>query len=172
MRFAIPVLALLTLALGAAEAQAQASKSCSSFVVIEKYDADGSRVKVKHANGSLSKFFPKPEGTPANTDKTPGKCKKSITKNTTFNVTATGGRLSVTQLRTNFEGKMLNDTSDEVWLSTQLEKLIADKTEVVAVIKPGKKRDDPNEITTIYMPANEADLAEIKRLEDQAEDVE
>lgn len=170
MRFAISVLAALALLLGAV--QAQAAQSCSSFVVFEKYDSEGSRVRVKHEKGNIKRFFPKPEGTPSDTSKVPGKCKKKVTKGTDFNVKATGGRLSMTQVRANYLPKMLNDPDDKEWLGEHIKKLIADETEVVAVIRPGTGKDKDMNITTIYMPANEEDLAEIKRLEDQAEEVE
>ena len=40
------------------------------------------------------------------------------------------------------------------------------------VVRPGLGKDAPLGITTIYMPITEPELAEIKRLEDSAEDVE
>jgi hypothetical protein len=170
MRFAIPILAVLVLALGAA--QAQAAGSCSSFAVFEKYDSEGSRVKIKHGRGSMKKYFPLPEGAPSDTQKVPGTCKKKVTKETTFDVKATGGRLSVTQIRTNFEGKMLNDPDDPEWLGEFIKKLIADETEVVVVIRPGMGKGAPLGINTVYMPITDEELAEIKRLEDQAEEIE
>ncbi|MGH0030842.1 MAG: hypothetical protein ACQGVC_13690 [Myxococcota bacterium] len=166
MRYLIPATLFLALFLGAAQAQA---KSCSSFVEIKKYDAEGQRVLAKHVRGKVKKYFPKPEGAPA-TDKVPGSCKKSAKQNE-LHVKSSGGRMSVTQIRSNFEGKMLNETDSDEWFAKKIEEIIAAGEPVVAVLRPGRKRSDPVEITTIYMPANEADFAEIKRLEDQAEDL-
>jgi len=167
MRYAIPLTFLLALFLGAAQAQA---KSCSSFVEIVKYDEAAQTVQVKHGRGSVRKFFPKPEGAPGDTTKIPGSC-KSKAKKKELHVKASGGRMSVTQIRTNFEGKMLNDVDSKEWFAAKMKELIDGKTEVVAVIRPGMKKGDPLGITTIYLPANEQDLAEIKRLEEQAEDL-
>ena len=166
MRYLIPAFFFLALGFGAAQAQA---KSCSSFVIIKGYKADEAKVLVEHKKGSISKYFPKPEGTPGDTTKVPGKCKKSARKKT-LAVKASGGRMSVTQFRTNFEGKMLNDTDSDEWFAGEIQKLIDAKTEVVAVIRPGRKKDDPIALTTIYLPAGPDDLAEIKRLEDQAQE--
>jgi hypothetical protein len=167
MRTLIPVFLLLAFSLAAAQAQA---KSCSSFVVIESYDADAKSVAVKHTKGKPNKFFPKPEGAPADTTKIPGKCKKRERKDS-YAVKPSGGRMSVTQVRSNFEGKMLNDTDSDEWFASKLKELVDGKTEVVLVIRPGMGKDAPLEATTIYLPANEEDFAEIKRLEDQAEDL-
>lgn len=170
MRFRIALLGAAAVAmLGAAQADA---RSCSSFAVIESYDPATSTIEVDYQRGSVNKFFPKPEGAPRDSSKIPGSCRGNITKDPTLAVKGTGGRLSITQIRTNFEGKMLNDPDDEAWLPAKLQELIKDKTEVVLVIRPGMKRDEAPDVTTVYLPANEADLAEIKRLEDQAEDVE
>lgn len=167
MRYVIPVF-FLAFCLGAAQAQA---KSCSSFVKIESYDASGKTITVKHEKGSVRKFFPKPEGAPSDTTKVPGSCKKSVTRNDKLNVEPSGGRMSVTQVRSNFEGKMLNDVDSDAWFAAKMQELIAAKTELVAVIRPGRKKNDPVTVTTIYLPAGEADFAEIKRLEAQAEDM-
>jgi hypothetical protein len=167
-RLTISLIAFCALFLGAAQAQA---KSCSSFAVIQAYNADKSQVKVKWTNGKVNKFFPKPEGAPTDTTKIPGKCKSKVTKKKIFPVKSTGGRLSVTQIRTNFEGKMLNDTDDKNWLPAKLKELIDGKTEVVLIIRPGMGKDAPLNITTVYLPANEDDFKEIKRLEEQAEDI-
>ena len=167
MRYAIPVFLVLAVGLFASQAQA---KSCSSFVVIEAYDADAKTVKVKHTKGKVGKFFPKPEGAPSDTTKVPRKCKKKQRLDE-YNVKSSGGRMSVTQFRSNFEGKMLNDTDSDEWFAGQMKELIDGKTEVAFVIRPGMKKDSGLEVTTVYMPANEADFAEIKRLEDQAEDL-
>lgn len=167
MRFIVPATFVLALFLGAAQAQA---RSCSSFVVIKSYDPAKGTVMVDHEKGSVRKFFPKPEGAPSDTTKIPGSCKSSEKKDELM-VKASGGRMSITQIRTNFEGKMLNDVDNQEWFSAKMKELIDNKTEVVAVIRPGMKRDDPLGITTIYLPASEEDLAEIKRLEEQAEDI-
>jgi hypothetical protein len=148
------------------------AKSCSSFAIFTGYDADSSMVKLKFGRGRVQKFFPKPEGAPTDTSKVPGACKGKVTKNKELLVKPTGGRMSVTQVRTNFEGKMLNDIDDAAWLPTKIEELIANKTEVVIVVRPGMGKDAPLAITTVYMPAGEEDFAEIKRLEDQVEDVD
>jgi hypothetical protein len=141
-------------------------------VVIKSFDPATSTIEVDYKRGTVNKFFPKPEGAPRDTSKVPGSCRGNITKDSTLAVQGTGGRLSITQIRTNYEGKMLNDPDDEKWLPAKLQELIKDKTEVVLVIRPAMKKDGAPEITTVYLPANEADFAEIKRLEDQAEDVD
>jgi hypothetical protein len=80
--------------------------------------------------------------------------------------------MSVTQFRENFSGKMRNDTDDSSWVSTHLEKLIGDKTKVVAVLRPGKGKKDAPELTTIYLPITEEEKAEIARIDAQAQDVD
>jgi hypothetical protein len=170
MRFKISLLGFVVAALGVA-GQADAA-SCSAFAVIKSYDPAKSAVEVDFGSGSMSKFFPKPEGAPRDSTKQPANCKANVTKQKTLQVKGTGGKMSVTQVRTNFEGKMLNDVDDPKWLPAKLEELIKNKTQVVLVIRPGMAKDSPLSITTLYLPANEADLAEIKRLEEQAEDVE
>jgi hypothetical protein len=167
MRIVLP--ALMILAYFAAAAPAEAA-SCSSFATIKAYSAENSAVKVAWKKGKVKKYFPKPEG--ATGDKTPPGCKGKVVRETTLQVKSTGGRLSMTQIRSNFEGKMLNDTSDDAWLGKQLEKLVADKTQVVIVVRPGLGKDAPIGITTIYLPITDPELAEIKRLEGQAEDIE
>ena len=171
-RFGIPVVAAL--AVGLPASQAAAAGSCSFFATITGYDADSSMVTVSEEKGNERKFFPKPEGTPRDTSKIPEKCKSKVRKAESFEVKSTGGRMTVTQIRTNFQGNMLNDVDDETWVGKEINKLIEDKTVVVVVVRqpPGSKRDAAYRVTTIYLPANEADLAEIKRLEDQATDVE
>ena len=166
MRYAIPVFLFLAFCLGGAQAQA---RSCSTFVVIKSYDADAKVLTVKHVRGKPRKFFPKPEGSPSE-NKIPGKCKKKQ-KQDTYGVKPSGGRMSVTQVRSNFEGKMLNDTDSDEWFANQIKELVDAKTEVVALIRPGMTKGAPLQLNTIYLPANEADFAEIKRLEDQAEDL-
>lgn len=166
------VAALAFTALAAAPAPAEAVGSCSTFGVIQAYDADGHRVKVDYKKGSVSRFFPRPEGSPRDTSKVPKSCRGSLLRNDVLHVKETGGRLSITQVRSNFEGKMLNDTDDATWFSNQMKQLIEGKTEVVLVIRPGMKKDDPLGVSTIYLPITDAERAEIKRLEDQAEEVE
>ncbi len=169
MRYAIPAIALLVIGLGAARAEAQ---SCSTFIAIKSFDAAAKTAKVIYKKGSERKFFPKPEGTPSDTSKIPKKCSKRITKNTSLQVKPTGGRMSVTQLRSNFEGKMLNDTDDDAWLPAELAKLIEAKTVVLAVVRPGKKKTDPVALTTVYLPITDEEVAEIARIDAQAKDVE
>lgn len=170
MRFTIPMLAVFALLLGAAPSADAAS--CSSLAVIKAYDAEGSRVKIDFEKGSMNKFFPRPEGAPNDTQKVPKKCGRKVTKSSTFHVKASGGRLSMTQIRTNFDGKMLNDTKDDAWLGNKLNELITNETEVVVVIRPGMGKDAPLGITTVYMPITDEEKAEIARLESQAEDVD
>jgi len=170
MRFKISLLSFAVAALGLAS-HADAA-SCSAFVVIKSYDAGKSSVEVTYGTGSQAKFFPKPEGAPRDTTKVPPTCKANVTKEKNLGVTATGGKMSVTQVRTNFEGKMLNNTDDPAWLPAKLDELIKGKTEVVLVIREGPGKNSALSITTLYLPAGDADLAEIKRLESQAQDVE
>jgi hypothetical protein len=170
MRFGISLLSCAALlALGAARADAA---SCSAFAVIKSYDAKASLMKVDYGSGSVSKFFPKPEGSPRDSTKIPASCKGNVTKTTDLQVKGTGGRMSVTQVRTNFEGKMLNNLDDAAWLPAKLDELIKAKTQVVLIIRPGMAKNAPLGVTTLYLPAGPEDLAEIKRLEDLAEDVE
>mgnify|MGYP001820752305 CR=1 FL=1 len=167
-RLTISLIAFGALFLGASQAQA---KSCSAFAVIEAYNADKSMIKVKWTKGKARKFFPKPEGAPTDTSKIPGKCKRKVTKERILPVKSTGGRLSITQVRTNFEGKMLNDTDDANWLPAKLGELIDAKEKVVLVIRPSVGKDAEMNVTTIYLPAGPEDLKEIERLEAQAEDI-
>jgi hypothetical protein len=159
---------VLALCLGSAQAQA---KSCSSFAVIKSYDAAAKTVEVSHEKGKLGKFFPRPEGDSQSGSRIPKGCKGKVKKQTELVVKPTGGRLTVTQLRSNFDGKMLNDADDPAWLPAQLEKLVADETTVVIVIRPGMGKDAPLGVTTIYLPITEEELAEIKRLEEEGEDL-
>ena len=172
MRFRMTVLSLIAAAAALAAGRADAASSCSAFVTFTSFDEAASSVGVNFGSGSNSKFFPKPEGSPTDTTKIPAACKGSVTKNKSLAVKATGGRMSVTQVRTNFEGKMLNNADDPKWLPAKLKELIDAKTQVVIIVRPGMGPKAPIGITTVYLPANAADLAEIKRLEDQAEDVE
>lgn len=169
MKFVLPVLALLVLGLGAVRAEAA---SCSTFVVVKSYDHAAKTAEVSYERGNQKKYFPKPEGANTDTTKIPKKCSKRVTRSTTLKVTPSGGRMSVTQFRENFSGKMRNDLNDDGWVKKNLEKLIADKTEVVAVLRPGKDRKDAPELTTIYLPITEEELAEIARIDAQAEDVD
>ncbi len=167
MRYALPLIALLAVCLGASQADA---KSCSNFAKIKSYDAASNKVVVEYESGKLHKFFPRPEGTPADSTKVPKPCRGKESKETSLVVKPTGGRLTVTQIRTNFEGKMLNDTGDKEWLPKHLDKLIADGTTVVIVVRPGLGKDAPLGISTLYLPITDEELAEIKRIEKQAED--
>ena len=165
MRFEISLLSCVAMAFGVAS-QANAA-SCSAFATIKSQDANASTVEVEYTSGSQSKFFPKPEGAPRDTSKIPAPCKG---KTKSLQVKGTGGKMSVTQVRTNFEGKMLNDVDDPKWLPAKLDELIKAKTEVVLILREGMAKGSPLGITTIYLPATDADLAEIKRLENQATD--
>lgn len=150
------------------------AKSCSTFAVVKTFDAAKSAITIDLKKGDAGKFFVKTEGAP-NTSKIPGKCKSKVLKQGDFPVKSSGGRLSITQIRENFSGKMLNDPDDPKWLGDALQKLITDKTEVVIVLRPemaSKDKDEPHWVSTIYMPATEAELAEIERLNKQAEDVD
>ena len=80
--------------------------------------------------------------------------------------------MTVTQVRANFSGKMLNDTRDNEWVPRQIKKLVEDKTVVVITVREGIGKDAPLGITTIYMPITDEEKAEIARLDAQAEDVD
>jgi hypothetical protein len=168
MRFVIPIVVFVALCLGSA--QADAASSCSAFAVIKAYDADAKTVELSFGKGKERKYFPKPEGTPK-TSKIQDKCKRKVTRNSSFLVKPTGGKLSVTQVRSNFEAKVVNDLDDPAWLPAQLKQLIEAKTQVVVVIRPGIGKDAPLGVTTIYLPITEEEKAEIKRIDDQAEDI-
>ncbi len=167
MRFAIPTLVFVALCLGSAQADAA---SCSSFAIIKSFDAEKSAVEVSYEKGKMKKYFPKPEGAPTDTSKIPKKCKRKVTKTTNLVVKAKGGRMTITQIRSNFDGKMLNDKEDAEWLPKFLQKLVTDQTPVVIVVRPGIGKDAPLGITTVYMPITDEEKAEIKRLDEQAED--
>ena len=170
MRFSIPAIVLFAaVGLGASQAKAQ---SCSTFVLIKSYDADAKTAEVVFKKGSQSRYFPKPEGAPSDSTKIPKKCTKRVTRNSTISVRPSGGRMTVTQLRMNFSGKMLNNLDDPGWVPGELEKLINDKTLVVAVLRPGKGKKDPAQLTTIYLPITDEETAEIARIDAQAQDVE
>lgn len=169
MRFVIPAMVFLVLGLGAARAEAQ---SCSSFIVIKSYDAASKTVEVSYEKGNQKQYFPRPEGAPTDTSKIPKQCASKVKRITSLAVKPTGGRLTVTQVRSNFDGKMLNDTDDSAWLPAELKKLIEAKTSVVAVMRPGKKKSDPVSLTTVYLPITDEERAEIARIDAEAEDVE
>lgn len=170
MRFWIPAFAILALCLPAA--QADAARSCSGFAVIKAFDPDASTIEVSWDKGNERKFFPKPEGTPRGPSKIPESCKRRITKNTTLPVMSTGGKLSITQVRTNLDGSMMNDADDEAWLGGKLKELVAGETQVVIVVRPGPGKDSEPKVMSIYLPITDEELAEIKRREDEAEDVD
>lgn len=165
---AITVLLLLGLAAPRAEA-----KSCSAFLKLKSYDIEAKTVEVKYTKGSQSRFFPKPEGSTTTTTKIPKKCSKRITKkNPTLPFKPTGGRMSVTQFRSNFSGKMLNETENPTWVSSEFDKLITDETTVCVLLRPSKKKGDPPELTTVYLPITDEERADIARMEAEAVDVE
>lgn len=165
--FRFLVLVLFALA---ASAQAYAA-SCHSFAKIKSYDAAGSTVEVEWTKGKTQKYFPRGEGATGDITKIPKRCKRSLLKITTVPVKATGGRLSVTQIRSNREGKMLNDTESADWFKGQMDQLIASGDDVIVVLRPGKSKKDPAPMTTIYLPVTQEELDEIKRLEEQVEDL-
>ena len=167
MRLFISLFALVGLVFASAQAEA---KSCSSFAVIKSYDAEANTVAVEYKKGRTTKFFPKPEGTPKDSSKIPNSCKGKVLKETSLVVKPTGGRMTVTQVRSNFEGKMQNDTDDPAWLPAKLKELIDAKTEVVIVVRPGMGKDAPLGMTTLYLPITEEEKAEIKRIDDNAAD--
>ena len=147
-----------------------AAKSCSSFAVITAYDADAKSVQLKTEKGRESKFFPKPEGAPK-VSKIPKKCSSKVLKQESFPVTPTGGRMTVTQVRANFSNKMQNDTDDATWLPRKLEELITAKTKVLVVARPPvTDKKGASGLTTIYLPISEEEIAEIARLDAQAQD--
>ena len=169
MKIAISVIAFLVAGLYSVGAQAA---SCSSFVVIKSFDAAAKTLEVSHEKGRQASFFPKPEGAPGDTTKIPKKCASKMKKQTSIAVTPTGGRLTVTQVRSNYNGKMKNDTDDSGWFAAEMKRLAEAKTKVVAVVRPAKKRTDPPEMTTIYLPISDEERQEITRIEAQASDVD
>ena len=168
MRLGFLVFAILALGLGSTQTKAA---SCSSFAVIKSYDAAANTVEISYEKGKLGKYFPRPEGDTQSSSRIAKGCKGKVKKTTNFAVKPTGGRMTVTQLRSNFEGDMLNDTEDPAWLPAQLEKLIAEQAPVVVVIRPGMGKDAPLGITTIYLPITDEELAEIQRQEEEGEDL-
>ena len=168
MRFGILGFALLALSLASTQAKAA---SCSSFALIKSYDADAKTVEISYQKGKLSKYFPRPEGASQERSMVPKKCRSKVKKTTTLKVKPTGGKMTVTQLRSNLDGKMLNDTEDPAWLPARLNQLIADQAPVIVVIRPGIGKDAPLGITTVYLPITDEELADIKRMEDEADDM-
>jgi hypothetical protein len=169
MRFQILGLSIISLLFAAATAQA--GSSCSTFATVKAYDEASKSITIEKAKGSETKFFPKTEGAPK-TSKIPAKCKSKVLKQASFPVKATGGRMSITQVRANFSGKMLNDTEDKTWVPKQLEELVDGETTVVVLIRQGLGKDAPYGITTIYLPVTQEELDELARLEAQAKDVD
>jgi len=170
MRLIVPVLVVFLLGIAAPRAEAA---SCSVFIKVKSYDLEAKTVDVEYTRGSQSRYFPKPEGSTTTTTKIPKKCSKRITKkNPTLPFKPTGGRMSVTQFRSNFSGKMLNNTEDPKWISGEFDKLIADETTVCAILRPSKRKGDTPKLTTIYMPITEEEKTEIKRIESDAVDVD
>jgi hypothetical protein len=167
MRRFIPLLALAGLVFASGQAEA---KSCSSFAVIKSFDAKSQMVEVEYKKGRTNKFFPKPEGTPSDSSKVPSVCTGRVLKTTNLAVKTTGGRMSVTQIRSNFHGKMQNDTDDPNWLPAKLKELIDAKTEVVIIVRPGIGKNDPLGMTTVYLPISDEETADIKRIEEDAKD--
>ena len=163
------IIILLAAAIPFLWATSASAKSCSTFAIITGFDASGSSVTIEKQKSSEREFFPRPDGAP-NTQKIPRKCKSKILKAESFPVKATGGRLSITQIRSNFEGKMLNNTEDSSWLGAELQKLVDGKTLVAAVLRPPPGAKEPYGVTTIYLPITEEEKAEITRLENQASD--
>ena len=164
-------LAILGLAVAFAPSQADAAGSCSSFAEIKSYDAEKGVVTIKHVKGSQNRYFPRPEGSP-NNSKLPKPCRGKVKKLKELVITPTGGRMTITQVRANQSGKMLNDTEDKTWVPKQLQALVDGKTTVVVLIRQGLGKDAPYGITTIYLPVTQEELDELARLEAQAEDVD
>jgi hypothetical protein len=169
MRSTLILLLVAVPFLAAANAQA---KSCSTFGVIKSYDEAGKTVEVEWTKGKATNFFPRVSGASGDITKIPGKCKRRTLKATTVPVKATGGKLSVTQIRNNLTGKMLNDTESAAWFKAEIDKLVAAGDAVAIVLRPGRKKTDPIPMTTIYLPATAEDMAEIQRQEDQVTDEE
>ena len=171
---AFTLLLLVPLALLLAASTADA-KSCSTFAVIEAFDPETNMVTIKVRKGDSNRFFPKPEGSPS-TSKIPKKCKTRVLRMGSYEVRSKGGRLSITQVRENFTDNMMNDPDDENWVGNKMQELIADKTQVVVVLRPerGKEKEKkpPHWVSTIYMPITQAEIDEIARLDAQGEDVD
>lgn len=164
-------LAILALAIALAPTQVEAAGSCSGFAVIKSYDEAEGVAVIKYTKGRESIYFPKTEGSP-NNSKIPKKCRGKVKKKKTLTVTPTGGRMTVTQVRANFSGKMLNDTEDATWVPAQIKKLVDDKTKVVILVRQGLGKDAPYGITTVYLPITQEERDEIERLNAQGQDVD
>ena len=169
MRSLIIVLATAGVLLAAGSAQA--GKSCSTFAKITGYDDASKSITIEKEKGSESKFFPKTDGAPS-TSKIPSKCKSKILAQGDFPVAVSGGRMSITQVRANFSGKMLNDVDDKTWVPGKMKELVASGDMVVVLLRqaPGAAKDAPYDVTTVYLPITDEELAEIERLNKQAED--
>ena len=154
-------------ALGASDAQA---KSCSSFAIIKSYDEGTGMATVEFKKGNKRKYFPQVEGSTGDTQKIPGKCKRKVTKEKAFLVKKTGGRMSITQFRSNFSGKMTNDPEDKTWVPKHIKELISSKTQVVIVLRPGMGKDAPFTMTSFYLPITPEELKELDLLYAQADD--
>lgn len=152
------------------------ARSCSTFAKIEAFDTETSMMTIKVTKGNSQKFFPKPEGSGTGNSKIPKKCKTRILKKGSFEVRTTGGRLKLTQIRSNFNDNMLNNPDDSKWVGAELDKLIADKTKVVVVLRPimgaKDKKKAPHWVSTIYMPITQPELDEIARLDAQGQDID
>jgi len=167
----IRILALAIFALVFAPVSADAA-SCSVFAKLVKYDPVGHQVTLKYVKNSERKFFPRPEGGGNTPSKLPKQCRGKVKKKKSFKVTPTGGRLTVTQVRSNFSGKMLNDTEDPEWVPRKIQELVDSGTAVAVVIRPGLGKDAPLGVTTIYLPITDEERKEIARIEAQVEDVD
>lgn len=168
----LPIIVLSALCILLFAASAHAGSSCSSFAKITGYDDASKSITLEKAKGSQTKYFPKPEGAP-NTSKIPRKCKSKVMKQDSFKVNVSGGRMKITQVRSNFEGKMLNDLDDKTWVPAKLQELITSGEIVVVLLRqpPGSDKKAPFDVTTVYLPITDEELAEIDRLNAQAEDV-
>ena len=166
------ILYIAVLAIPFALATQASAKSCSAAGTIKSYDEAGATVEIEFEKGNKNKFFVRPEGATGDISKVPKDCRRSLLKNTTLPVKATGGRMSITQVRNNITGKMQNDTESAEWFANQMSALISEGSEVWLVLRPGKSKKDPAQLTTIYLPATAEDMKEIARMESQVSDVE
>ena len=164
-------LVVLALAIAFAPTSVEAAGSCSGFAVIKSYDEATGTATIKYVKGRESSFFPKTEGA-VNNSKIPKKCRGKVKKKTTLKVTPRGGRMTVTQVRANFSGKMLNDTEDPSWVPGEINKLVEEKTKVVVLVRQGLGKDAPYGITTVYLPITQEERDEIARLNAVGEDID
>lgn len=169
MRLSVLLIAVTSILFAATSAQA--GKSCSTFSKISGFDDAAQTITLEKAKGSEKKFFPKTDGAPT-ASKIPAKCKSKVLGEGSFAVKSTGGRLSITQVRSNFEGKMLNDPDDKAWVGAKIKEIVAASEIVVVVLRqpPGAPKDAPHQVTTIYMPITPEEEAEIERLNNIGED--